>query len=219
MITEQPAAAGTFGLSHDAWGRLVMIDSDGRGTWASSRCGPFRFRIRSIGSRSATAKGRELACVDDLAELPASVRQVLEEDLARREFVPVLERIYDVSTETAPSEWDVQTDRGRTRFMLNSEDDIRRLGAMRALIIDVQRHPLLDQRPAQFRRRQPQDPRAVFIRQRWLCLAAQLSFRVALLRPAMAVRLVEGCNVTPSPGAGYSDTVPCCLFGNARAAV
>ncbi len=102
-----------------------------------NRCGRFRFRMPSIGFRSATSEGRELACVRDLAELPAQVRQVLEEDLGRREFVPVLKQVYNVSTASEPSEWDVDTDRGRTRFLLNSEDDIRRLGPYSALIIDV----------------------------------------------------------------------------------
>jgi hypothetical protein len=137
MLTEQPATAGTFGLSHDAWGRLVMIDSDGRRHVGVEPVRAFPISDSLHWISICDGEGRELACVHDLAELPAGVRQVLEEDLARREFVPVLQRIYNVSTETAPSEWDVQTDRGRTRFMLNSEDDIRRLGAYSALIIDV----------------------------------------------------------------------------------
>jgi hypothetical protein len=36
-----------------------------------------------------------------------------------------------------PTEWDVETDRGLTRFILNSEDDIRRLGEGRALLVDA----------------------------------------------------------------------------------
>jgi hypothetical protein len=78
-----------------------------------------------------------LACVEDLATLPPHVRQVLVDDLARREFVPVIKQVYGVSTDAEPSEWDVETDRGRTRFQLNSEDDIRRLGPYSALVIDA----------------------------------------------------------------------------------
>ncbi len=176
MITEQPAAAGTFGLSHDAWGRLVMIDGDGRRHVGVEPVRAFPISDSLHWISICDIEGRELACVHDLAELPASVRQVLEEDLARREFVPVLQRIYNVSTETAPSEWDVQTDRGRTRFMLHSEDDIRRLVLAVRTDHRRQRHPLLDQRPGRLRRRQRQDPRTVLV---GACHPAQ---RVALFR-------------------------------------
>jgi hypothetical protein len=36
-----------------------------------------------------------------------------------------------------PSEWEVETDRGPTRFILNNEDDVRRLDDQRALVIDA----------------------------------------------------------------------------------
>lgn len=137
MDTEQPAAAGTFGLSHDAWGRLVMIDSDGRRHVGVEPVRAFPISDGEHWISIVDGEGRELACVHDVAQLPAQTRQILEEDLARREFVPVLQRIYGVSSESAPAEWDVQTDRGRTRFTLNSEDDLRRLGPYSALVIDV----------------------------------------------------------------------------------
>ena len=57
---------------------------------------------------------------------------------ARREFVPQVRRILSVPADTEPTEWEVETDRGRTRFLLNSGDDVRRLGPHRALIVDVQ---------------------------------------------------------------------------------
>ena len=75
--------------------------------------------------------------VEDLATLPAAVRQVLEDDLARREFVPHIRRIVKVSTDVEPSEWEVETDRGPTRFLLNSGDDIRRLSPDERVVIDV----------------------------------------------------------------------------------
>ena len=61
----------------------------------------------------------------------------MEDDLARREFVPHIRRIVKVSTDVEPPEWEVETDRGPTRFLLNSGDDIRRLSPMSALVIDV----------------------------------------------------------------------------------
>ena len=35
-----------------------------------------------------------------------------------------------------PSEWHVETNRGPTSFLLDSEDDVRRLGPFKALFID-----------------------------------------------------------------------------------
>jgi hypothetical protein len=69
--------------------------------------------------------------------MPASVKTCLEDDLARREFVPVVLEILSVSAGSEPSEWDVETDRGRTRFRLKTQDDVRRLSADRAMITDT----------------------------------------------------------------------------------
>ena len=54
----------------------------------SSRLAGFRFPIRKIASRSATAHGHEIRWIERLADLPADVRTVLETDLRRREFMP-----------------------------------------------------------------------------------------------------------------------------------
>ena len=65
-------------------------------------------------------------------------RRVLEQDLARRKFVPSIVRILGVPADTEPAEWDVETDRGRVRFLVNNADDVRRLGSYGALIINAQ---------------------------------------------------------------------------------
>ena len=53
--------------------------------------------------------------------------------------MPVIRRIVRISGEGAPSQWDVETDRGPTRFTLDSEDDVRRLGAHRVMITDARK--------------------------------------------------------------------------------
>ena len=83
--------------------------------------------------------GHEVASIDNLDNLPASTRAVLEEELARREFVPVIQRIVRVSGDGGPSsEWSVETDRGDTRFVVEGEDDFRTLGSHRVMITDAQ---------------------------------------------------------------------------------
>jgi hypothetical protein len=130
----QPA----FELEHDARGRLILVMPDGErhGPVEPVRTFPISDPDRWISI--CTAEGRELATVEDLNSLPPQVRQVLERDLARREFVPQVLRILGVPADAEPTQWEVETDRGRTRFVLTSHDDVRRLGPHRALVIDAQ---------------------------------------------------------------------------------
>lgn len=80
--------------------------------------------------------GREVVQVRDLNELPAEQRELLVSELTRREFVPVIRRIESISSLAEPCEWFVETDRGPTSFVLNSDEHVRKLGQDRALILD-----------------------------------------------------------------------------------
>lgn len=71
--------------------------------------------------------GRELWWLTSLAECAPSVRLLIEEALAERDFMPEILAIRKVSTYATPSRWQVETDRGPTTLTLKSEDDIRRL--------------------------------------------------------------------------------------------
>ena len=82
------------------------------------------------------ADGHEILWIENLADVPPDVREILVDDLRRREFVPVIERIVSVSAEADPCQWDVVTDRGRTQFLLDSGEEVRRMGAFRTLIRD-----------------------------------------------------------------------------------
>jgi hypothetical protein len=126
----------TFGLQHDPWGRLVLIDAEGARYTGVEPVRGFPISDPQHWISIVDGEGRELVCVEDLTSLPVATRKLLEDELARREFVPLIERIVSISTGAEPSEWNVQTDRGPTCFLLKSEDDIRRLGPYRLLIID-----------------------------------------------------------------------------------
>ena len=65
-----------------------------------------------------------------IAEMPAT----FAEELASREFTPEVRRIVAVSGYVTPCTWSVQTDRGDARFVLKSEESIRRLSATSLLI-------------------------------------------------------------------------------------
>jgi hypothetical protein len=131
------AAPPPFRLHHDAWGRLVLTDAAGREHVGVHPVRAFPISDPGCGIAVCDADGHELVWIERLDELAESVRRVLEDDLARREFVPQVRRILRVSAPVEPSEWEVETDRGRTRFVLPSEDNVFRLEDGRALLIDA----------------------------------------------------------------------------------
>jgi hypothetical protein len=133
---DRPGPPG-FGLLRDPWGRLVLIDAEGRRHVGVEPIRGFPIHDPTHWISVCDAEGRELVCVEDLDDLPAAVRQTLEEELGQREFTPVVQRIVHVSSDAAPSEWSVETDRGSTRFTLNGDDDVRRLPPHGALLIDA----------------------------------------------------------------------------------
>jgi Domain of unknown function (DUF1854) len=127
----------TLDLQIDAWGRLVLLDEFG-----ISHVGvePVRaFPISDPGRWISIVdnEGQELLQVESLDDLTPPIRQILLDELARREFLPVIQRIVRVATETIPALWKVETDRGPTEFTLDGEENVRRLGHDRALIIDA----------------------------------------------------------------------------------
>ena len=78
----------------------------------------------------------ELAWIDSLAALQPSLQSLLIEELALREFLPVIRRIESVS-DREPTEWLVETDRGQRRFIVAHSDDIIRLPDASAVISDM----------------------------------------------------------------------------------
>lgn len=127
-----------FTLAHDTYGRLLLVDANGVRHEAVEPVRGFPISDPDRWISICDGQGRELAFVEDLVTLPAEMRTVLERDLARREFVPLIRRILSVPADTEPTLWEVETDRGATRFMLNTSDDVRRLSDDRALVIDSQ---------------------------------------------------------------------------------
>jgi Domain of unknown function (DUF1854) len=127
-----------FSLSRDAWGQLTLTDADGV---RHSNVLPIpMFPISEPGKwvSMVGADGHEIVYLEDLKrQLPADVAAVLEEELERREFVPIIERIVWVSGNSEPCEWQVETDRGPTQFVLKSEEDVRRIGTHQILIVDA----------------------------------------------------------------------------------
>lgn len=65
------------------------------------------------------------------------MRGLIADHLRRSEFLPRTRRVVRVSGRSEPCEWEVETDRGPTRFVLKREDDVRRLPTGRLLVRDA----------------------------------------------------------------------------------
>lgn len=121
----------------DDWGQLVLTLPDGT-LYAGIepvRCFPLTDPAHSIALLDAD--GGEILNLPSLDVLNPAARDTLQQELVEREFVPVIQRIVSTSTPNPPCRWEVETDRGRTSFQLESDDDCRRLGTAGALIADA----------------------------------------------------------------------------------
>ena len=127
----------TFQLQHDAFGRLVLIDAAGMRyeNVVPVRAHPITAPLEGVSILSQD--GQELAWIPHLDALGAGLRAMLDEALARREFMPEIQRLLRVSSFATPSTWTVQTNRGDTSFVLKGEEDIRRLPGGILLIADA----------------------------------------------------------------------------------
>lgn len=126
----------TYQLSRNLSGRLVYTEANGatREGVIPVRAFPITAPDRAIAL--IDQHGHELAWIEQLSDLPAELREIVEAELAGREFIPEIERIRDVSSFATPSTWTVETDRGNTSFILKGEEDIRRLVPPSLLISD-----------------------------------------------------------------------------------
>lgn len=136
-MDNDPVLTPRFGLSLDPWGRLVLIDAEGRRYVGVEPVRAFPITDPGRWISILNAEGGEILCIKDFAELTPATRQLLEQELGRREFVPIIQKIERVSGDTQPSDWTVLTDRGPTRFTLDSDDHIRKLADGRVLITDA----------------------------------------------------------------------------------
>ncbi|MGQ0634275.1 MAG: cyanophycin metabolism-associated DUF1854 family protein [Planctomycetaceae bacterium] len=128
--------ASPFHLTLDSFGRLVLTLPSGENHVGVVPVRAFPFSQPAGWVVFCDENGREVYCLQEPAQLTDDSRRLLEEELARREFVPQIERIADVTPGAEPTEWNVVTDRGSARFRLVSEDHIRRIGEHAALITD-----------------------------------------------------------------------------------
>jgi hypothetical protein len=125
-----------FQLTRNLAGRLVLILADG-----TLHEGVIPVRAYPVQSPQAfvalmSTEGKEVLWIERLAEVPEDVRALINEEIASREVMPVIQQLIKVSTYSTPSTWEVVTDRGSTQFILKGEEDIRRLNVGTLIITD-----------------------------------------------------------------------------------
>ena len=123
-------------LERNALGNLVFIDAKGERHVGVYPVRAFPITAPAAGIGIMNQSGKEVCWFSDVALIPEAELSLIEEELAAREFMPVIERITKVSTFATPSIWDIETDRGPTRIRLKGEEDIRRIAGNTLLIAD-----------------------------------------------------------------------------------
>ena len=126
----------THQLERDALGNLIFTDAKGDRHIGVYPVRAFPITAPAAGIGIMNQSGKEVCWFSDVALIPEAELILIEEELAAREFMPVIERITKVSTFATPSIWDIETDRGTTRIRLKGEEDIRRIAGNTLLIAD-----------------------------------------------------------------------------------
>lgn len=135
-MTAPPTTHPAWRLERRPHGRLDFVAADGalhadvdvlRAFPVSDPAGP----VAVVGDNDA-----ELVWIESLGDVEPGLRRLIEEELSKREFLPVIERILTVS-DGEPAEWSVLTDRGAHRFTVGHADDIVRLADGGAMITDT----------------------------------------------------------------------------------
>jgi hypothetical protein len=123
-------------LHRDSLGRLVFIDAKGHQHIGVNPVRAFPITAVNAGVGLMDQSGKEVFWYPDVSSIPPAELGLINEELAVREFMPVIEKIIKVSTFATPSIWDIETDRGPTRIRLKGEEDIRRIAGNTLLIAD-----------------------------------------------------------------------------------
>ena len=126
----------THQLERDALGNLIFTDAKGDRHIGVYPVRAFPITAPAAGIGIMNQSGKEVCWFSDVALIPEAELILIEEELAAREFMPVIEKITKVSTFATPSIWDIETDRGPTRIRLKGEEDIRRIAGNTLLIAD-----------------------------------------------------------------------------------
>ena len=124
-----------FQLERTAFGKLILTTAQGERFEGVVPVRAFPIQAPEDGISLVNLDGQEVAWVDHLVDVPEPAQGLIRQELASREFMPVIQAIVGVSSFSTPCTWTVATDRGPTAFVLRGDEDIRRIGKDNALLI------------------------------------------------------------------------------------
>jgi hypothetical protein len=125
-----------YQLTRNSYGKLVLTHQSGMMHEGVVPIRAFPITDPDHGIALIDSQGHEVMWINQLEDLPQNHRELIESELAQREFMPKIKRVLKVSSFITPNTWQVETDRGETVFVLKGEEDIRRLSATSLIITD-----------------------------------------------------------------------------------
>lgn len=125
-----------YQLTRNSYGKLVLMSQSGVIHEGIVPIRAFPITDPNHGIALIDSQGHELVWINQLEDLPQHYRELIESELAQREFMPEIKRVLKISSFITPNTWQVETDRGETVFILKGEEDIRRLSATSLIITD-----------------------------------------------------------------------------------
>jgi hypothetical protein len=126
-----------FTLARDAFGKLNLTDVTGQLHENVAPVRAFPIQAPESGISLVNTDGKEVGWIDHLDLLDPANAALVREELQSREFMPEISRIVAVTSFATPCTWTVETNRGRTDFVLRGEEDIRRIGSDALLVSDT----------------------------------------------------------------------------------
>ena len=118
---------------------LVRLTWNNDRSWRDvriARAFPFSEPDRYVGLRDGADK--DIGLLEDPNRLDAESRAVIEEELARRYFTPLVQRVVSVVEEMGTVTWELETDRGARRLVVRDlRDSTFPLGPNRLMMTDV----------------------------------------------------------------------------------
>lgn len=124
-----------FALERNAFGKLVLTLPHGTRFEGVVPVRAFPVQSPDESIAMVNQEGREVAWIGQLAAVSDAIRTLIQDELATREFMPVIQSIVSVTSFSTPCTWKVETDRGQTEFVLRGDEDIRRIGTDGALLV------------------------------------------------------------------------------------
>jgi hypothetical protein len=125
----------TFSLQKNTFGKLILTNLQGERFEGVVPVRAFPIQSPECGISLVNLDGEEVGWVDKLSSLDADLQALIRDELATREFMPVIASIESVTSFSTPCTWHVNTDRGDTTFVLRGDEDIRRIGTGGCLLI------------------------------------------------------------------------------------